>query len=80
MRGLFNKGLSAAVLMLACVQFAGCASYTIYVHDDEEENNHYVLLKTLGAREWVYDCYSKPEGRWDPTCVQVAMRRAARGD
>jgi hypothetical protein len=34
----------------------------------------YIILKTLGSREKIYDCYSKPGEVWDPTCVLVKYR------
>ena len=72
-------GAAVTLLLVASGLLASCASYTLYVHDEETDNNHYVLLRAGAARETVWDCYSKPDGEWDPICIKVKMRQAARG-
>ena len=64
---------------------SGCASFTVLKstveHSPEKpsEELHYVLLKRNGAGvEYLYDCYSRPDGAWEPECKRVRMTKQAR--
>jgi hypothetical protein len=71
------SGLLAILLLVATAGVgSGCATYTVYIHDKETDYNHYVLLRNGAIRETLWDCYSRPGKKWDPTCVRVKMKRA----
>jgi hypothetical protein len=54
---------------------SGCATFTV-VTPQKEAGPDYIVLKTIGNREKIYDCYSKPGDVWDPTCVLVKYRQS----
>jgi len=46
----------------------GCAGIRqVLIHADQKDDTHYILIK--GKR--LYDCYSKVDGKWVPTCKEV---------
>lgn len=77
---LLTVVMVAVLLAVAVAAGSGCATYSVYIHDDESDYNHYVLLKTGAVKETLWDCYSRPGKKWDPTCVKVKMRRAVRDE
>ena len=64
-----------AVSMAAVLGSSSCASqYVAMIHGSETEKNHYVLVRAKSGGQFVYDCYSKPDGTaWKPTCREVTM-------
>jgi len=73
---LVSGAVATVLLLVAATGVSGCATYSVYIHDDESDYNHYVLLKTGPAKETLWDCYSRPGKKWDPTCVRVKMQRS----
>lgn len=76
-RGLHVLGkLASFALIAGSMVLAGCATFTLYM-PEREEGPDYVIVKTIGSTEKVFDCYSAPNGEvWDPTCVRVRFRQA----
>jgi hypothetical protein len=54
-------------LLAGCMSLSGCAR-TALIHSLQTDDNHFVVIK--GGRK-VYDCYSKINGKWQPTCKEV---------
>jgi hypothetical protein len=70
--------IRSAFAALSLTAFAAsCASYSVYTRDGEKGPD-YVVLKVLGNRESVFDCYSYVDGGWQPTCVKVRFKQNAR--
>ncbi len=66
---------SLLVPVIASLVLGGCATFALYM-PAKEGGPDYVIVKTLGNNEKVYDCYSNPNGDvWDPTCVKVKFRQ-----
>lgn len=64
-----------ALVATAVLGSSSCASqYLVQIHGAETDRNHYVVIRAKSGGQFVYDCYSKPEGTtWKPTCREVAM-------
>jgi len=46
---------------------AGGCTRTVLIHSNQTDDCHYIMVKG----EKVYDCYSKVDGKWVPTCKEV---------
>ena len=68
-----------ALLPLAAFSLAGCfAGKTVEMGKVPAETAHYVIVKTKWTGSMVvFDCVSRPDGKWDPTCRQVKMISSA---
>jgi hypothetical protein len=68
-----------ALLPLAALSLAGCfAGKTVEMGQVPAETAHYVIVKTKWTGSMVvFDCVSRPDGKWDPTCRQVKMISSA---
>jgi len=67
------------LLLLTALLLTGCATFEI-VTPQVRGGPDYIILKTVGNQEKIYDCYSKPGDVWDPTCVRVKYRAAHTGE
>ena len=70
---------TAAAFALTALSLSGCfAGKTVEMGNVPAETAHYVIVKTkwTGSMQ-VYDCVSRPENKWDPTCRQVKMISSA---
>jgi hypothetical protein len=63
------------LLLLTASLSTGCATFEV-ITPQVSGGPDYIILKTVGNREKIYDCYSKPGEVWDPTCVRVKYRTA----
>jgi hypothetical protein len=68
-----------ALLPLTAFSLAGCfAGKTVEMGQVPAETAHYVIVKTKWTGSMVvFDCVSRPDGKWDPTCRQVKMISSA---
>lgn len=66
-------------LALALAVLPACfAGKTVEMGKTPAPDAHYVVVKTKWTGTMViYDCVSRPEGKWEPTCRQVKMISAA---
>lgn len=57
----------------------GCyAGKSVHMGNVPAESAHYVVVKTKWTGAMViYDCVSRPDGAWEPTCHQTKMVSAA---
>lgn len=64
------------LLLAASTSLSGCATYMVQMKLSDDANGaDYVIMKTNGDREKVFDCLSRPNGTdWDPTCVKVKFK------
>ena len=71
---LMRRALLGVLLALLAVPLStACATFEV-ITPQVVGGPDYIILKTLGSREKIYDCYSKPGEVWDPTCVLVKYR------
>lgn len=70
---------TAAAFTLAALSLTGCfAGKTVEMGQVPAETAHYVIVKTKWTGSMVvYDCVSRPDSKWDPTCRQVKMISSA---
>lgn len=67
------------VSAIAFVLFASaCSTPMMSMHGSETEKNHYVILEDGGA-DVFWDCYSRENGAWQPTCREVRKERYTDG-
>jgi hypothetical protein len=70
-----EPSMRSLLLLLASVSMTACSAYHVAVHASESDHNHFVLVKSRpGSTDHVFDCYSKPDAKWEPTCREVAMQ------
>ena len=73
---VWNRRAGAA---LAVALLGGCyAGKAVHMGKVPAESAHYVVVKTKWTGAMViYDCVSRPNGAWEPTCHQTKMVSAA---
>ncbi len=52
----------------------GCSHPSAVIHGGETDKNHYVIIED-GPADRYWDCYSREDGTWQPTCREVRKER-----
>jgi hypothetical protein len=76
MKVVWNRRAAAAWVVAL---LGGCyAGKSVHMGKVPAESAHYVVVKTKWTGAMViYDCVSRPNGAWEPTCHQTKMVSAA---
>lgn len=76
MKVVWNRRAAAALVVAL---LGGCyAGKSVHMGQVPAESAHYVVVKTKWTGAMViYDCVSRPNGSWEPTCHQTKMVSAA---